>query len=127
MPRGPAPEWTRRKPPVLDGYVLASVNQAGGPGRHHPETGHYATLHIRGLADKDEAREYVQALYRSAHYLHRKKIADVSMSAKPVRHGDTWSVEFRAVDKTLARKHVLDRYGPDRSKWPYDPRRRGGT
>lgn len=124
MPRGPAPEWTRRKPPVLDGYVLASVDQAGGPGQHHPETGHYATMYIRGLADQDEAKAYVQALYRSAHYLHRRKIAAVSMNAKAKRDGSSWAVEFRAVDKTLARKHVLDRYGPDRSKWPYDPRRR---
>lgn len=124
MPRGPAPAWRARKPPVLDDYVLASVTQAGGLGRHHPETGHYAELVIRGLS-KEDAAEYRRALYRCAHYLSRNGLAPVGMSAgPPQRDGSQWKITFRAVDKTLARKHVLERYGPDRSKWPYDPRRR---
>jgi len=134
MPRGPAPAWRARKPPVVDGWILASVNQAGGLGKHHPQTGHYATLVIRGLADRDEAAEWHRALYRCAHWLNRTGQAPVSMSAKiqkharPCKESDcAYHIEFRAVDKTLARKHVLEKYGPDRSKWPYDPRRRGGT
>jgi hypothetical protein len=128
MPRGPAPGWRARKPPVVDDYVLASVNEAGGPGQHHPETGHYAELVIRGLADRDEADEWRRALYRCAHYLCRTGIADVSMSAdKPKRTAKgTYNITFRAIDKTRARAHVMAKYGPDRNKWPYDPRRRGG-
>lgn len=127
MPRGPAPAWRARKPPVVDDHILASVEQAGGIGRHHPDTGHYATLYIRGLASREEAAEWSSALYRCAHYLHRHGLADVSMSAKITRSAKkpgTWEIEFRAVDKTLARKHVMEKYGADRSKWPYDPRRR---
>lgn len=124
MPRGPAPQWRARKQPVLDDYVLASVTQAGGPGKHHPETGHYAMLIIRGLADREEAGEWKRALFRCAHYLHRNGIADVSMSADIKRSGSGYLIEFRAVDKTIARQHVMAKYGTDRSKWPYDPRGR---
>lgn len=128
MPRGPAPAWQARKPPIVDDYILASVTQAGGLGRHHPETGHYAQLIIRGFTSKDEAAEWRRALFRCAHFLNRKGRAPVGMSAgPPERDGSSWKIAFAAVDKTLARKHVLDRYGPDRSKWPYDPRRRGGS
>jgi len=124
MPRGPAPAWRARKEPVLDDWILASVEQAGGIGSHHPETGHYRQLVIRGLADKDEADEWRRALFRCAHYLNRTGQAPVSMSARIGKDKDGYKITFTAVDKTLARKHVLDRYGPDRSKWPYDPRRR---
>ena len=125
MPRGPAPGWRTRKEPVLDSHVMASVEQAGGLGKHHPETGHYAELIIKGLTSKEEAQEWSRSLYRAAHYLNRNNIAPVSMSAKIERDGDGYRIRFKAVDKTLARKHVMEKYGADRSKWPYDPRRRG--
>lgn len=126
MPRGPAPAWRARKEPVLDSWILASVAQAGGFGKHHPATGHYSTLVITGLASADEAAEYKRALHRCAFYLHRTGQAAISMSAdRPARQPDgTYSISFRAVDKTYARQAVLARYGNDRSKWPYDPRRR---
>lgn len=125
MPRGPAPQWRRRKDPVLDDYVMASVTQAGGVGRHHPQTGHYRELVIDDLKNREEAGEWKRALFRAAHYLARNGIAAVSMSATIERAGSGYLIRFRAVDKVLARKHVLDRYGTDRSKWPYDPRRKG--
>jgi hypothetical protein len=125
LPRGPAPSWTTRKEPVTDDYVLASVERAGGLG-HHDEAGHYAELVIRGLSSKDEAAEWKNSLYRCAHYLSRKGIAPVSVSmAKIERDGTGFLIRFRAGDKTYARQRVLDKYGPDRSKWPYDPRRQG--
>ena len=124
MPRSPVPEWRKRKDPVLDHYVLASVEQAGGPGKHHPQTGHYAELVIRDLADREQAMEYVRALNRAALHLCRYQVADVGMSARIEHTAEGYQIRFRAIDKTLARQHVLQRYGPDRSKWPYDPRRR---
>ena len=129
MPRGPAPQWRARKEPVVDEWIMASVHHAGGLGRHHPETGHYGSLVIGDLATKEEADEYRKALYRCAHYLSRTGTAPLSMSAdRAVRGIDgKYSITFRAVDKTLARAHVLARYGTDRSKWPYDPRRRGAA
>lgn len=127
MPRGPVPEWRRRKEPILDSWIHASVQQAGGVGKHHPETGHYAPLIIRGLDTREEAEEYRKALYRCAHHLNRHGILPVSMSAQIQRNGTGYQIEFRAVDKTLARAFVLRKYGTDRSKWPYDPRARGAA
>lgn len=125
MPRGPGPAWRSRKPPVLDDWLMASVQRSGGT--HHPETGHYGELVIL-CADVTEAREHSQALYRSARYLHKWRIADIGVSvdrAKKRKVDGKWILTFRAVDKTLARNHVMQKYGSDRSKWPYDPRRRG--
>lgn len=105
---------------------MASVQRAGGPGRHHPETGHYAELVIV-CADITEAREYSRALYRAGRYLSKWRIADIGVSAdRPKKRPDgKYGVTFRAVDKTLARYHVMQKYGRDRSQWPYDPHRRG--
>ena len=90
----------------------------------HDENGHYAELHLRGFTDKAEAAEWSAALYRCAHYLNRTGQAAVSMSAKVERDGRGYMVVYHAIDKTHARAHVIAKYGPDRSKWPYDPRRR---
>lgn len=124
MPRGPTPQWRRRKEPILDDWILESIERAGGIGKHHPQTGHYAELVISDLADKAEAAEYKRALFRCAHYLTRTAQVPVSMSADIERDGRKYRIRFRAVDKTLARQHVMAKYGNDRSKWPYDPRRR---
>jgi hypothetical protein len=124
MPRGPAPAWTQRKEPVVDEYVMASVTAAGGLGRYHPETGHYAELIVRGLNTREEAAEWKRALFRCAHFLNRHG-TPVSMSAQIERAGDGYQIRFAAVDKTKAREHVMARYGTNRTKWPYDPRRRG--
>jgi hypothetical protein len=94
------------------------VRRAGG---RHDDAGRYAELHIRDLADSEEAREYVRALHRSGRFL------GYSVHARVSRAGNSHVVIFRAIDKTHARQHVLQKYGPDRAKWPYDPRRRGGS
>ena len=57
----------------------------------------------------------------------RHGIAPVSMSAKVERDGSGYKITFAAVDKTLAKAHVLAKYGSDRTKWPYDPRRKGAA
>lgn len=117
MPRGGAPPYKRRLEPILDDYLYASVTQADGV--HDPETGHYATLVYSGCESKERAVEISKALYRSGVHL------GLSVKATVKRRGDVWDVEYRAIDKAHARRHVLEKYGPDRSKWPYDPRRKG--
>ena len=126
MPRSPVPEWRKRKEPILDHYVLASIEQAGGLGKHDPVSGHYGTLLVRELADREEAAEYVRALNRAALHLRRYQVADVGMSGPDGTHGaEGYQIRFRADRQDRSpRQHVLRRYGPDRSKWPYDPRRR---
>lgn len=121
MPRGPAPGWRQRKPPVLDAWVLSSVQRKPRPAAD----GHHAELHIAGLATREEAREHVRALHRSARYLTKYSEHDIGIRAHIHKAGGGYKVQFWAVDKTAAKKYILDTYGPDRSKWPYDPRRRG--
>jgi hypothetical protein len=125
MPRGSPPQWRQRKPPVLDAWILASVREAGG--QFDAATGRYKTLRIAGLADRAEAREYIRALHRSGVFLTKYAIADVGIHAKIIRGDTGYTVEFAAVDKAMARKHIIETYGADRSKWPYDPRRKVST
>jgi hypothetical protein len=122
MPRGAAPGWRARKPPVLDHWLMAVVNRAGGAG-HHTD-GCYGELHIDGFADQEEALEYEKALYRCAAYMHRNGIADISVHVDTERRGGEWIVRYQVYDKTWGRKHIMEKHGPDRSRWPYDVRRK---
>ena len=117
MPRAAAPQWRRRKEPITDDLVLASINAAGG--KFDEQTGHYARLRFTGCESRERANEVKQSLYRCAAYL------KFSMSATvlPAEDG-TYTVEYVVINKAHARAHVLAKYGTDRSKWPYDPRRK---
>jgi hypothetical protein len=127
VPRGPAPAWTARKEPVTDAYLLAAVEQAGGPGRHDTATGLYRTLVIRGLADREEADEWRRSLYRCALWLTKNRAAGISVSAGVQRDGNGYLIRFSVYSKTHGRAHVMAKHGTDRSKWPYDPRRKGAA
>jgi hypothetical protein len=124
VPRGPAPAWRTRKEPISDDYLLAAITQAGGPGKHDA-SGLYSTLVVRGFKDRDEAKEWDLSLYRCALWLTRNRGADISVSTKIERDVDGFSVRFSVFSKTHARAHIMAKHGTDRSKWPYDPRRRG--
>jgi hypothetical protein len=126
MPRGPAPAWRARKQPVTDDYLLASVSRAGGLGKHHPGTGHYSELVIRGLDTKEEAAEWKRSLHRCAYFLHKNGIADISVKTKIERDGKKYAIRFTAINKAHVYRFMIERYGEDRSLWPYDPRRRQG-
>lgn len=116
MPRGPAPSWGRRQEPILDHLIHASVSQAGGK---HDDKGRYAELVYTGCSTRTRAEEIKRALYRCARYI------GYSMAAWIEANGEEFDVHFRANDKAFGKKHVIEKYGPDRSKWPYDPRRKG--
>lgn len=117
MPRGSVPEYRRRKEPILDDHLRMSVSKANGT--PDPETGHYAELIYAGCATRERAKEIKQALFRAGRYV------GVSVSATVEPAGDgTYRVRFKAINKDHARKYVLEKYGSDRSKWAYDPRRR---
>lgn len=126
MPRGPAPAWRARKEPISDHYLLASVTQAGGLGKHD-ERGAYRELVIKGLATREEAAEWKRSLHRCAVFLHRNRIADISVSTKVERSGKGYQLRFIVWSKTHSRAYVLAQYGSDPDKWPYNPRRRGGN
>jgi hypothetical protein len=119
MPRAGAPLWKRRLEPILDAHLQASVSQAGGV---HDSGGHYATILYTGCDTRDRAKEIVRALHRSGYHLG----LSVAAAVKPAVDG-TFNVEYHAIDKAHARAYVLAKYGPDRSKWAYDPRARGSA
>jgi hypothetical protein len=122
LPRSAAPEWRRRKEPVLDEYIRASIREAEG--KCHPETGHYSTLVIHGIESREEAAEVKRALYRAALWLHRNTDLNCSMSAKPKKNADgTYRVEFRAINKDHAYAYMVKQYGEDQTKWPYSTNR----
>lgn len=125
--RGPAPGWRTRKEPVSDDYLMAVITQAGGPGHHDPATGLYGTLVLRGLASREEAKEWDLSLYRCALWLTRNRGADISVSTKIEHDTSGYKLTFSVYNKTHGRQHVLTKHGTDRNAWPYDPRRRGGT
>jgi len=107
---------------------MESVQRAGGLGRHDAN-GRYADLLITGLEDREQADEFRRSLFRCAHFLNRRGIAAVSMSADPpARQPDgSYVISFRAIDKTAGRAYILAKHGGDRTRWPYDPRRRNAS
>lgn len=127
MARGPAPAWRARKEPVSDDYLLAVINSAGGPGKHDATTGLYGTLVLRGLESRDEAKEWDLSLYRCALWLTRNRNADISVTTKIAHDLNGYSLTFSVYNKTHGRAHVMNKHGADRTKWPYDPRRRGAA
>ena len=124
MPRGPAPGWRARKQPVCDPHVLASVEQANG--KYDPATGFYAWIVMR-LDPEDDAREWHNALRRAAVYLYSKGIADIGIHVEQGSDAKGRYLKYVAINKTHTHKYMIERYGTDRSKWPYDVHRRGGN
>jgi hypothetical protein len=116
----------QRKQPILDGWILASVNQAGGLGNYDDE-GHYATLVIRGLADRGTAQEWKRGLYRSALYLTRHgtpvSISEASIIRDLVRRSG-WQLTFRVSDKGRAIEHQEATYGTNPANYAYNPANR---
>lgn len=119
MPRGGAPPWRQLKEPVLDHLIHASVQGANGI---HDDNGHYKELHYVGCETRERAVEIKKALYRAA-----KRLGFSLSGCKILKTGDTFTVVFKAGDKAHAKKYMLEKYGTDRSKWPYDPRRKGAA
>lgn len=115
MPRSGTPPWRKRREPILDHLLHASVAQVSGV--YHPETGHYGELVYTGIETRERATEIKRALFRAG------KHTGHSVSAKVEKNGDEYQVRFKAIDKNKAKEYVLQRYGTDRSKWPYSPRR----
>jgi hypothetical protein len=96
-------------------YVQASVNHAP----MNPETGHYAELIITGIETRERAWTCSQGLFNAAK--HQK----VSMTARIEHTGKEFRVRFHAINKSVGRAYIVNKYGTDRSAWPYDPRRKG--
>jgi hypothetical protein len=72
-----------------------------------------------GCESRERAAEVKKMLYRSAG--HHK----VSLHTVIVKADDgSYQVHFSVFHKSYGRKYVLETYGADRSKFPYDPKAR---
>lgn len=116
MPRGPERQWRARKQPLTDELIHASVNG----GLVDRERGFYATRVYVGVETEERAVELKRSLYRCA-----KRLGfSVLVQVEKVPATGEYQLRYHAIDKAKARAWMLATYGPDRSKWPYNPRRR---
>lgn len=115
MPRGPDRQWRARKDPVTDPHVLASV-QAGLVDNTR---GFYSELFYVGIETEQRAAEIRRSLFRSA-----KKLGYSLRAQTELMPDGSYRVRFHAIDKAKARAWMIRTYGPDRTKWPYNPRQR---
>jgi hypothetical protein len=115
--KGPPPSWSRRDC-RFDNLVVAAI----GKGYGH-------VLRLTGIESLERAHDVRRGIYRCAK--HRGVTADAGPGSHLVSGdemgvhatGKTFELRFRVWSKRDARKRHLQRYGADRSAWPYDPRR----
>ena len=106
---------------MLDAFVMASVNGAGG--KYDEETGFYKTLKLRP-DDGEDIQELHKALRRSAVYLHSHGIVAIGIHVAKGCDRKGPYLEYVAVNKAHTYKYMIAKYGEDRSLWPYDVHRR---
>lgn len=118
MPKGPPPQW-RRRDCSFDHLVSAAVDAGWGQ-----------VLVYGGIEEIERAQAIRRGIYRCAR--HREISADagtVALAAEDDQMGlrrerdGTYTLKYRVWTRSQARKAHLQRFGPDRSAWPYDPRR----
>lgn len=110
MPRGGAPPWKALAPHTVEcmPYIRAALAY-----------GYDKDLQIKGVENGDRATFLTRGLFRAAA---RHQVA-VHVTRK--KHDDgTLTLTYQIHDKTKAREYMLERYGTDRTKWPYNPRAR---
>lgn len=105
MGKGPPPPWSRRDC-RYDHLVVAALSY-----------GFEKYLYYSGIDTRERADDIRRGIYRCA------KHRGISAQAVMEPDGRRWKVVYRLFDKRKARANHLRRYGTDRSKWPYDPRR----
>ncbi len=119
MPKGPPPSW-RSRDCSFDHLVVAAVSEAPGQ-----------LLKYTGIEDLERAHAIRRGIYRCAK--HRGLSAAAGPSGRIVegpedpgvhKRGQTYEVWYLITDKRTGRRQHLERYGNDRSRWPYDPRRK---
>lgn len=118
MGKGPPPAWSRRDC-RFDHLVVAALEQGYGK-----------VLVYSGIETVERADDIRRGIYRCAK--HRGITAEAGPSGRLVtgddmgvrKTGKTYALHYRLWDKRQGRKALLERHGPDRGSWPYDPRRR---
>ena len=117
MPKGP-PRIGQRDC-RFDHLVAAAIGKGYG-----------VILVYTGIESLERGHDIRRGIYRCAK--HREITAEAGKSSQLAdgdemglrKVGDEYELRFRVWDKKSARAQMLQRYGTDRSKWPYDPRRK---
>jgi hypothetical protein len=119
MPRGPVPEWRKRKEPILDAYINAAISL-----KPMDDNGAYGTLVYNDVATLAEVKELSNALRRSAYHL---KVSVGVRHKEDPDHPGHWAITYTVYDKAHAKAWLIATKGPDRSQWKYDPRKKGSA
>lgn len=109
MPRGPARNWTQVAEHTQDAlpYVRAAL-----------QYGHDVELEITEVT-QDEVLNFRQGLHNAA------KLHGLSLHCHSERQKDgTYTLTYAVHSKRDGRAYVLNKYGEDRTRWPYNPRHR---
>ena len=109
MPKGPSRPWRQLAPHTQRAipYINAAISN-----------GYDVELELTGVEDH-EYRDYKRGLFNAA------KLLSVSVHVHQKRQRDgTWTLTYAVHRKTDARKHILEKHGNDRQKWPYNSRQR---
>jgi hypothetical protein len=117
LPKAPPPSRQQRDC-RFDHLVVAAIGRGYG-----------VALVLSGIESPERGHDIRKGIYRCAR--HRS----VSAEAGPARlvdgddmglhaTGATYELRFRIWSKSSGRARVLANYGPDRTAWAYDPRRR---
>jgi hypothetical protein len=112
VPRGPAPQWHAKASWTTEAQpYIAAAWQAG-----------YEQEHTwAGIPTHERARQLKNGLFNAAR-LHQPIVA---VSCVIEKNGRAWQIRFTLHDKRVARAHVVNTYGDDRTQWPYDMRAKG--
>jgi hypothetical protein len=117
--KGPPPQWNRRDC-SFDHLVVAAM--AKGYGK---------VLVYNGIESFERADAIRRGVYRCGK--HRGLTVDAGPGGRLVsgddamgirKSGSEYELRYRLFTKSQGRKRHIEKYGADRSKWPYDPRRR---
>jgi hypothetical protein len=110
MPRGPSPHWKN---------VAAHTQQALAFVRAAIQIGYDKELELTEVAEA-EVMDMRRGLFNAA------KLHGVSLHCNAARQKDgTFTLRYAVHSKQDGRAYVLNKHGDDRSRWPYNPRRKG--
>jgi hypothetical protein len=112
LARGPAPAWHQKAAHTTEAqpYIEAAY-----------QIGYEQEMTWAGIATHERARTLKNGLFNAAR-LHKPIVA---VSVEIEKNGRTWQLKFKLHDKRVARAHVVNTYGADRTAWPYDMRAKG--
>lgn len=107
VPKGPARPWRT---------LAAHTEQAFPWVRAAIAQGYDVELRITGIT-AGELTDFRRGLFNAAKHL------GISLHCQTRKQPDgTYALTYAVHTKTNGRAHILNKHGPDRQKWPYNPR-----